>query len=341
MRTALARWATGLVAVLAVASPAAGAHAQAPGAESTGSESVAIKVLEAPASLRDDPRARAYIIDHLPPGRRIDRAVEVTNTGTEPVRVKLYAGPANVSAANGFSISEAGASNELSSWTTVEPGALELAPGEAARPIVDITVPADALEGERYAVVWAQIEPKPTDQGIATSARVGVRVYLDVGEGNGPAPRFDITGLRAQRSENGAPQVVAEVQNTGKRALDPTGTIRLHGGPGGLSTDPVTGAGLTIAPDATGTVVFEFDPATPAGPWTADLSLTGGTDPLRRSTSLTFPDTGSTVLSAGPAGTSGPPWASIGIGAAALAGLVVLFGAVRSARRRSARAPHS
>jgi hypothetical protein len=52
-------------------------------------------------------------------------------------------------------------------------------------------VPVNLRNGERYAVLWAQVvSPKDSRHNVAVVHRVGVRVYLDVGPGGEPASDF-------------------------------------------------------------------------------------------------------------------------------------------------------
>ena len=46
--------------------------------------------------------------------------------------------------------------NDLSSWTSVSPGTVDVAAGKRVIATVTITVPPDAAPGEQYAAVWAE-----------------------------------------------------------------------------------------------------------------------------------------------------------------------------------------
>lgn len=301
----------------------------AQGASSTGA-GIGIRLVDAPVALKDDPRAKLYIIDHLPPGQTIERHIEVSNGSSEPMDVDLYAAAAEVSDAGGFDFGAKGEENELTSWTKVEPGHVALAPGEKIQPLVTIAVPSSAMEAARYGVIWAQTVPPADAAGLSTSSRVGVRMYLDVGPGNGPAPKFDVTSLNARRADDGRPQVVAEITNTGKRAMDPRGSVNLHDGPGGMSLGAVEAVGRTIGVGNTGEVVFDVNAAAPAGPWKADVTLTAGTDNKKQTVDLTFPDAGSTALSAG---ASGNTWLYFAIGGVGAAAIVAVLFFIRAKRR--------
>ena len=238
------------------------------------SGSIGIRLLEAPAHLAEDPRARLYVIDHLNQGDTIHRRVEVLSGLDHRERIGLYAAGAFVSKGR-FGFLEGRTQNELSSWIEVDPSSVDLAPRGSATAVITVTVPKDAEDGERYAVVWAETPPSPgpgTD--VATIDRVGVRVYLSVGRGGGPHTDFRIESLTAARDEAGRPVVSATVVNTGGRAIDLSGTLRLSEGPGGLSAGPFpVQLGTTIGIGQRAPVHVLLTKAIPDGPWTADLRL--------------------------------------------------------------------
>lgn len=293
---------------------------------------VGIRLLEAPVALRNDPRAQAYIIDNLAPGTQITRRIEVSNGTEREQMISLYPAAATISDSGGFEVGEDRAVNELTTWMQVSPGEVTVAAHSAAEATVTIDVPADAPEGEQYAVVWAQMAGQRTSAGIQNVSRAGIRTYLSVGPGNGPAADFRITGMSAHRSDTGAPQVLAEVANTGGRAIDPTGTLTLSGGPGGVSTTPVTSSGGSVAPGKTGTITFTLDPALAAGPWNAAADINSGLISHSSHGSLTFPAEGSTEATASTSDTGTPSWvwATPVAAVAVVAGAGVLF----LARRR-------
>lgn len=304
-------------AVLVLPAPAAAQPSDPP---DTGG--VGIRLLEAPVSLQDDPRAQTYIVDNLPPGTEIKRRIEVRNTGNVEREISLYPAAASITDDGGFQIGDGRAVNELTTWMSVTPAETKLAPNATAEATVTITVPRDAPEAERYAVVWAETAGDK-GAGIQNVSRAGIRTYLSVGPGNGPPADFDIGELQAQRADSGALEVVATVQNTGGRALDPRGTLTLTGGPGGISTPPVSGSGGSIAPGKTGTVTFTLDPAIPAGPWEASVEISSGLVKHTTEGKLTFPDEGSVTASSSDSDGGTSTWVLIAIAiAVVLAALI-------------------
>ncbi len=137
-----------------------------------------------------------------------------------------------------------------------------------------IKVPADAPPGEQYGVVWAEIRSDPKgSEGVVQVNRVGIRIYL----WSGPAERRRPTSpsaLTAARSTDGRPTVLVTVHNTGGRALDMNGALRLHDGPSGLTAGPFPATlGTTLAVGDEGSVTILLDKELPAGPWDAQIML--------------------------------------------------------------------
>jgi MYXO-CTERM domain-containing protein len=293
-------------------------------------ETVGIRILDVPTSRTDDPRARQYIVDHVAPGTTITRRVEVSNDTGQPQEVQLYAGSASI-ADGSVRFGDRGATSELTGWTTVEPASVSLTAGEKTLATVNIAVPSDAGPGERYGVVWAELPPAvPPGGGVTAVNRVGVRIYLSVGPGNEPASDFTITALEARRAADGRPLLAATVRNTGGRAIDLSGDVRLSNGPGGLSAGPFpANLGTTLGLEQEAQVLVALDPAIPRGPWDAHIVLRSGTTEKDATANVTFPEAAATsaepVKADSDSGGSGIPPYVLGGGALLLALLLLLL----------------
>lgn len=285
-RAGLTRLSTTVIAsVLAVLLPVAAAQAQqAPALTGLG-----IRLAEAPTDRRDDPRAQAYIVDHVSPGTSFSREVEVINDTGGTADLELYAAPADLRG-NDFSIADRGEANELTEWMALGATSARLAQAERRTVEVTIDVPADAAEGERYAAVVAELPPAGGPGQVKIATRVGIRVYLSVGAGGEPASDFVIETLTASRDAAGVPQVQALVRNTGGRALDMQGELSLAGGPGGLAAGPFPAeVGTTVAVGATAAVLVSLDADFPTGPWNARLVMRSGLLERAAEAAITFP----------------------------------------------------
>ncbi len=279
--------------VPATAVSAAGPHA--PTADAAGQ--LGIQLVDAPLDRRNDPRARIYVVDHMEPGARISRRIKISNTTKGPLTVRTYAGPATL--ANGaFQLGDRGTTNELTSWTSITPRDLVVPASGSSVATVTIAVPKAATSGERYGVIWAEADSGKGGNVQAVN-RVGVRMYLDVGAGAEPASDFSVDSLQAVREKDGTPVVLAQVHNTGARALDMRGKLSLTDGPGGLSAGPFDATvGTTLAPGATGPVRVALAKSITGGPWKATLTMMSGELQRKVEGQITFPDA---------AGSSSPP----------------------------------
>jgi hypothetical protein len=303
---------------------------------------IGIRLLDIPASTKDDPRARSYVIDRLAPGSEISRRVQVQNNTGSPQSVRLYSGAAHIDGGS-FIGDDAGAGNDLSTWTTVAKPQIDLASGASAEILVTIKVPADAAEGEQYGAIWAEVRSSANQGGVVQANRVGIRIYLSVGPGNGKPADFTITSLTPGRDAAGNPQLSALVTNTGGRALDVAGELSLTAGPGGLSAWPfAVQKADTDAPGKIQDFTHNHPRELPNGPWTAQIRLKSGLLERQASAPITFPDAGPGEPVA-PVQAGGIDW--LPFLAIALAILVVLGTATvmllarRRRRRREAAAP--
>jgi hypothetical protein len=311
--------------------PAANAMA----ASGTPDGSLGIRLVDIPTDRADDPRAYAYVIDHLAPGTTIERTIEVSNTTDSAMRVELYAAAASIEGGR-FVGADGRTQNDVSTWTSVDPAPLSVRAGSVEQVTVTIAVPADASPGEHYGAVWAEARSIATSGGLTEVNRVGIRLYLDIGPGGEPASNFTIDDLTAGRTDDGAPIVTATVTNTGGRALDMSGELTLADGPAGLTAGPFPATlGTTIAPGDTEHVAVVLDEKLPNGPWDAHITLASGLLKVSADATITFPDKGI----AGPVATylksnGGPSWPVFLGGGAALGLVGFAFWVIARRRRR-------
>ncbi|WP_194860970.1 hypothetical protein [Dietzia sp. SYD-A1] len=316
-----------------IAMPAQWAHAQPDGGPVDPTGSIRISLMDIPADRVDDPRARSYIVDNIPPGESISRRVQVTNDTGAPATLDVYAGPAEIRD-GAFVPRPRGETNPLSSWVELSADEVTLDNGQSAEVLVTITVPEDAPEVEQYGAVWVSTRPAAAEgeEQIQQVSRVGVRLYVSVGEGNGPPSDFQIESLTPQRDAEGNAAVAVRVQNTGGRAVDVSGDLTLGDGPGGLTAQAMSASTVTIPPGDGGEVMFVIPSSVefPAGPWQATADLESGWAQHSISSEITFPDQGVGETSDGDGG-----W-PIGLWGALIAGLLAATAlALILLRRRS------
>jgi len=253
---------------------------------------IGIRLLDAPVARQDDPRAREFIVDHLSQGTTISRRFEVINNTVDTQTLELYPGAAKI-ADGAFTALEGHAANDLTSWTTVSPSSVTLAPGQASQSTVTIAIPQGVSDGERYGAVWAS-RVATTQAGVNVENRVGIRMYLSIGTGAEPTSDFVIETLQAARDEKThQPLVNAMVRNTGGRALDMSGKLELKDGPGGLNAGPFPAKlGTTLGIGQREPVTVPLDKQIPKGPWNAVITLASGEIVHSAQARITFPDSG-------------------------------------------------
>jgi hypothetical protein len=250
-----------------------------------------LRLLEAPTNRRDDPRAKRYIVDHVPAGTSFTRAIEVSNGTDRVATVALYAAAASLE--NGEFVPASGhASNELSGWITIDPPMVTIPIGGRAQARVTVRIPADATPGERYAVALAELPPPPGSGLVGLASRVGIRVYLSVGPGDEPPTDFALKTFQPI-SELGRPGVSIHSCNTGGRAIDLGGAIKLDNGPGGIAAGPFKSTQpSSVAPGDCEDLKILLDPKLPRGPWDATATLQSGTKEKTATARITFPAPG-------------------------------------------------
>jgi hypothetical protein len=115
-------------------------------------------------------------------------------------------------------------------------------------------------------------------------------MYVTVGSGGAPSSNFGIGRIEAERSATGEPLVVAQIRNSGRRALEISGTLTLSHGPGGLSAGPFpVRLGAALAPDGSEPLIVQLDKQLPRGPWRAQLQLRSGLLHRTAVATITFP----------------------------------------------------
>lgn len=273
-----------LLAVAALAPPGA-ARAQPAGSFSFG-------LVEPTGGPHDDPRAPFYVVDHVHPGDRLTRRLRLGNTTAGPLVVSLYASSADIDGGS-FRFGEGRATNELTSWTRVRPREVHLrAQGRADATLV-VEVPEDARPGERYGVVWAEVAPS---DGSEVVNRVGVRMYLSVGEGAAPRSSVRIDDVTPRRDDSGRAVLDVRTSNVGGRAFDAIGEVMLEEeGAGGSRRVGPAHFGGTSAPGTRSTAAATWEGDVPAGPWRATVTVTANGVRERATAVVRFPSRSGTT----------------------------------------------
>jgi len=292
--------------------------ATGPAARSPGT--IGVRLLDVPASSVKDPRAREYVVDALKPGTTIHRRMEVSNTTTSAQHVTVYAAAAAITRGS-FVGAAAHTANELSSWTTMSRPSLDIAAGATVVDTITVAISSTASPGERYAVVWASVSNAGDGGNIELVNRVGIRMYVYVG-GTNPATSFTVNTLTGQRSSAGHPLVRAVVHNTGGRAVDFSGTLKLSAVTGGLTGGPYPAQlGTTLSPGQSEPVWFVLTDQVGDGPWNATVTLRSGLNQQTFRAQITFPHAPGT----GPAAAAHPASGGIGVDTILIGAILVVL----------------
>lgn len=263
------------------------------------SQSFGVRLVDVPVSEAHNPRGLRYIIDFLHPGMVIHRRIMLVNEESRRVTFSVY--PSAASIKKGYFIGAAGKTrNELTTWVKVARPRVSLGAGKTAMDLVTIRVPKVATRGEHYGVIWVQQSAKVhRANGLAVKEinRVGIRIYLAIGKGGAPPTRFTVSSITGHESPKGRLYLTAVVHNTGGRAVDVPGIVRLTHGPGGTTAGPFSAQRIvTLAPGQSQPVTFAAPRSLPSGPWLASLKLVSGMTVVRASATITFSPVTSTTF---------------------------------------------
>jgi len=336
--------ATAIGAGIGAIGPAVSASAATvrPASSSATPGGVGIRLVDIPVDTANDPRARQYIVDQLIPGSTVHRRIEVSNSTSSPLRVAVYADAASIT--NGSFIGAAGHSvNELSTWTTLTRDNLDIPAGAVAGDTVTIAIPMDAPPGEQYATVWAEVASTGTGN-ISLVSRAGIRMYVAVGGNNPLASGFTVNTMTAQRDSDGRAVVQAQVHNTGGRALDMSGTLRLSQVVGSVSAGPYPAQlGTSLAPGQSEAVKIVLIDQVADGPWNATIELQSGLVHETYQAQITFPHNPgiAPATAVHPAPGNGQPTILRYVLLGAVVLLVIVLFTVRRRRRNTNQTPET
>jgi hypothetical protein len=294
--------------------------------------SFGVRLVDAPVSEADNPRALRYIIDYLPTGTVIHRRILIANGEARTARFTVYADAASITAGQ-FTGDTGATRSELTGWVSLQHSVVTLAAGASVTDIVTINVPSGATRGEHYGVIWVQQAAKArTGSGSAVIevSRVGVRIYLAVGRGGAPPTSFDITSLTGHLTHAGRPVIVAHVNNTGGRAVDLNGSVRLTDGPGGTSSGPFPAQQtVTVAPGQSWNVTFAAPKSLPQGAWQATVNLASGLTSAKATATIQL-----SAIVAAQAALSSMQWIWLAFGGLVVVALVFAVGRYARQHRR-------
>ena len=183
----------------------------------------------------------------------------------------------------------------------------------------------DAIKGYNRFSIFNDANHTVLEQYGATSGFYAYnpdQAFSNSEGGNPPAANFTIGTPTVSHTSAGNPLIHVPVHNTGGRAIDVLGSLRLTGGPNSLQAGPFPAVSTdTLAPGQSHPDTFMLSLAIPDGPWQATFTLTSGL--------ITRTETVTLNLGGGPAGAARTAFpvlpVAAGVTAAILLAIAVLL----------------
>ena len=162
------------------------------------------------------------------PGSSTTQPVTLTNTGSEPVRVRARLTDWDLSrdGVPQFEGAEQGGPFSATAWLRLAPPEVVIEPGKGTAVRFSLAVPAGVQPGGYRTGILFEFAPASGDpvgsaRQVQFRSRVATLIYVSIGQ---PPMAAELTDLR-QRAAGGQLQVVATVKNTSRRSVRTRGTL--------------------------------------------------------------------------------------------------------------------
>ena len=151
--------------------------------------------------------------DRVKPGQTYRNIIEITNVSSARARFTLATADWVLDAQGGVVFSEALAPGSCRQWVGIEAPEISMGPGAKRRYRYEVQVPQDAPSGECRFAIMVEGEPQvmPGSVGLPVSGRIGVIMYLSVGDA---APNLHLANILTA-VVNGQRLPVARILNDG------------------------------------------------------------------------------------------------------------------------------
>ncbi|MEV6304392.1 DUF916 domain-containing protein [Actinoplanes sp. NPDC051861] len=221
---------TALLSILVTLGLAGSPAAAAPGGENG---RVTFGVRPTGKSGPDDRSTFAYAAT---PGGVFTDQVEISNAGTRPITLRVYANDAFTTPTGGFDVlAGGGTSDDAGAWVTLSKNSVKVpARGRTVVPFT-LKVPQNATPGDHSAGVVASLASVQTDaegNRVAVDQRVGARIYLRVSGTLEPGLTVEKLSARYHPNSNpfrsGRTTLTYRVRNTGNVRVGASQTVTVR-----------------------------------------------------------------------------------------------------------------
>lgn len=166
-----------------------------------------------------NPRTKTIFVKKIAPGTSLSDAVAVTNSGSEPKTVTVYAADSVPSSGGAFACAQAVETpKQAGKWIAMSQASVDIPAGATVTVPFTITVPKDAEPGETNGCIVLQEKKDATvEGGISLNFRTAIRAAILV-EG---AIRKEVSTVGVDVSSKGSGVTVSPiVKNTGNVSVD-------------------------------------------------------------------------------------------------------------------------
>lgn len=283
---------------------------------------------------QDGPDGRAAFDYALDPGETLIDFVGVSNFGTEPITVQLYASDAYTTETGAFDLLPSGEEPvDVGSWIGFNEQTLTIEPATRLDVPFALNVPADATPGDHVGGIVAAVTEAATDASgneVLVERRVGARIHLRVAGELEPTLTPDLEHVTYHYEWNpvepGSVSFDYAVENTGNVRLQGALVARIAGPWDVLAREVVIAELPQILPGDRFEGTAEVDGIWPLAHLNAELIV--------RPEAVSEDDMESRLVSSREtAGLWAPPWPQAAV-AAALALLIWILVKARKRKRR-------
>ncbi|TQJ31166.1 DUF916 domain-containing protein [Microbacterium sp. SLBN-146] len=213
------------------------------------------------------------------PGAMFSDAILVTNRGSSPITLEVYAADGFLTADGSLDLlARSEPSTELGSWIDLGQDSITLAGGETTEVPFEVVIPSTVQPGDYAAGVVASMSVE-SDSGVITERRLGSRMHLRVAGDIVPSLTVSDVRIDYQGELNpfaaGAATVTFALTNTGNARIAPGGSVDVSGLFGWGATTVSLADVPELLPGSSLERTIEVDGVLPLFFTTADVSVGG------------------------------------------------------------------